>query len=269
MEAVMYGLIFIMGTLFGSFFTLAIYRIPLGLDILHEHSFCPSCGEKLKFKDLIPILSYLSLKGKCRYCGKKVRMRYLLLEVLSGLVFVLIAVSLKIDFYTLSFNEIINFLFLILYITGLFIVAGIDKEKISINRYLLSYLIILGVCYMTYVCISKTQVIYTYIICLAITALVLMLDIGFLKKKLTENYTVGILILALCMIIFTEAEVFYYTVALALLLVGISGIIEKIRNFSKFKAVVKFENKKELQIPIGFYLVISNIILLIISNFLK
>ena len=122
---------------------------------------------------------------------------------------------------------------------------------------------------MTYVCISKTQVIYTYIICLAITALVLMLDIGFLKKKLTENYTVGILILALCMIIFTEAEVFYYTVALALLLVGISGIIEKIRNFSKFKAVVKFENKKELQIPIGFYLVISNIILLIISNFLK
>lgn len=269
MEAVIYGLIFIMGTLFGSFFTLAIYRIPLGLDILHEHSFCPSCGEKLKFKDLIPILSYLSLKGKCRYCGKKVRMRYLLLEVLSGLVFVLIAVSLKIDFYTLSFNEIINFLFLILYITGLFIVAGIDKEKISINRYLLSYLIILGVCYMTYVCISKTQVIYTYIICLAITALVLMLDIGFLKKKLTENYTVGILILALCMIIFTEAEVFYYTVALALLLVGISGIIEKIRNFSKFKAVVKFENKKELQIPIGFYLVISNIILLIISNFLK
>ena len=76
-----------MGTVFGSFFTLAVYRIPLGINILYKHSFCPNCNTKLKFIDLIPILSYISLKGRCRYCGEKVRPRYLCLEILSGLVF--------------------------------------------------------------------------------------------------------------------------------------------------------------------------------------
>lgn len=269
MEAIIYGLIFIMGTLFGSFCTLAVYRIPEGLDILHEHSFCPNCGSKLKFRDLIPILSYLSLKGRCRYCRKKVRIRYLLLEVLSGVVFVLLALSLKLDLYNLSTDEIINFSFLILYIVGLIIIAGVDKEKISINRSVLSYEIILAICFMTYVCISEAQVIYTYIIVLGIISLVLIADVGFLKKRLTENYTIGILVLALCMITFTSAEIFYYTIALSLLFIGIGGIIEKAKNSLKSKAVVKFEDKKELQIPLGFYLVISNIILIIISNFLK
>ena len=74
MDAIIYGLIFIIGTLFGSFFTLAVYRIPLGLDITHEHSFCPKCNAKLKFIDLIPILSYISARGKCRYCKEKIRM---------------------------------------------------------------------------------------------------------------------------------------------------------------------------------------------------
>ena len=64
MEAIIYAIIFIMGTLFGSFFTLAVYRLPLGLDITHEHSFCPNCNSKLKFKDLIPIVSYITLGRK-------------------------------------------------------------------------------------------------------------------------------------------------------------------------------------------------------------
>ena len=57
-------MIFIMGTVFGSFFTLAVYRIPLGLNITYERSFCPNCNHKLGFKDLIPILSYMSLRRK-------------------------------------------------------------------------------------------------------------------------------------------------------------------------------------------------------------
>lgn len=77
------SMIFIMGTFFGSFFTLAVYRIPLKKDITHEHSFCPNCNHKLGVLDLIPVFSYLFLQGKCRYCGEKVRIRYLLLEVLD------------------------------------------------------------------------------------------------------------------------------------------------------------------------------------------
>ena len=59
---------FIIGTLFGSFFTLATYRIPRKQDIMIKRSYCPNCKHELGFFDLIPILSYLFLGGKCKYC---------------------------------------------------------------------------------------------------------------------------------------------------------------------------------------------------------
>ena len=83
-----YLLIFAIGTLFGSFFTLAVYRIPLHQDITHKHSYCPNCKHKLSFFDMIPIMSYVFLGGKCRYCKQKIRPRYLILEVI--LLFVMI-----------------------------------------------------------------------------------------------------------------------------------------------------------------------------------
>ena len=64
MDIFLYIIIFIMGTLFGSFYTLAIYRIPNKIDITHTHSFCPNCNHKLGFFELIPVWSYLILRGK-------------------------------------------------------------------------------------------------------------------------------------------------------------------------------------------------------------
>lgn len=267
MEYFIYTVIFIIGTLFGSFFTLAVYRLPLGKNITYEHSFCPNCNAKLKFIDLIPILSYISLGGKCRYCGEKVRIRYLLLEILSGVCFVLLALSLKLDFYSINLNEIIYFLFLSLYIATLFIIAGIDKEKIQIQKSVLIFGLILAVCSMVYVCISKAQVIYTYIIFLGLTILMLILDTTYIKKNLLENYTISILILSLYMVMFTGTENFYYTVALTLLMIVGYMIIRKIKEKKKNKNVINTD--KKLELPIGFYLSVSNIIVLLIANFLK
>ena len=59
MDVMLYILIFIIGTLFGSFYTLAVYRIPKRQDITHTHSYCPNCNHKLGILDLIPILSYI------------------------------------------------------------------------------------------------------------------------------------------------------------------------------------------------------------------
>ena len=83
MDAIFYIIIFIMGITFGSFYTLAVYRIPLHQDITHKRSYCPNCTHKLSFFDMIPILSYIFLGGKCRYCKQKIRIRYLLLEILT------------------------------------------------------------------------------------------------------------------------------------------------------------------------------------------
>jgi len=71
MNIFFYIIIFVIGTLFGSFFTLAVYRIPKKIDIISKHSFCPKCGHKLGFLELIPVFSYLFLGGKCKNCGDK------------------------------------------------------------------------------------------------------------------------------------------------------------------------------------------------------
>lgn len=216
--------------------------------------------------DLIPIISYISLKGKCRYCGEKVRIRYLILELLSGITFLLFALSLKIDVLNLDRNKIVYLLFFILYIAVLFIIAGIDKEKIQIQKSVLSFGLILAIFFMVYVCISKMQVIYTYIICLTFIIMFLILDTAFLKKNLTENYTLSILILSLYMVIFTGVETFYYTVCFSLLLISLSIIIENIKEAKKRKNIINTE--KTGKIPVGFYLSVSNIFMMILSNFL-
>lgn len=80
---------FVIGTLFGSFFSLATYRIPRHQDIVIKRSYCPNCNHNLGFFDLIPILSYIFCGAKCRYCKKKISIRYLLLEVSNGIVFLI------------------------------------------------------------------------------------------------------------------------------------------------------------------------------------
>ena len=73
LETIILILIFIMGAYFGSFYTLATYRLPKGENITHVHSYCPSCNHKLGILDLVPVFSYLFLGAKCRYCKNKIR----------------------------------------------------------------------------------------------------------------------------------------------------------------------------------------------------
>jgi leader peptidase (prepilin peptidase)/N-methyltransferase len=78
------------GLTFGSFITLASYRLPLGEDIVVKPSRCPACEHTLGFKDLWPVLSWLCSRGKCRYCKVRVSARYPLTELATAGVFLLI-----------------------------------------------------------------------------------------------------------------------------------------------------------------------------------
>jgi len=69
----------------GSFLNVCIYRIPRGESIVFPPSHCPNCNKRLKWYDLIPVLSYIFLKGKCRYCGQKISIRYPIVEILTAL----------------------------------------------------------------------------------------------------------------------------------------------------------------------------------------
>ncbi len=268
MEVIIYGLIFIIGTLFGSFSTLAVYRIPLGENIVYKHSFCPNCKSKLHFKDLIPIISYLALGGKCAYCGQKIRIRYLLLEVLSGLVFLLFALSLKFEVYNLNTNLIIYFVLFSLYIVSLFIIAGIDKERIQIQKSLLIFGMGLSFVYMIYVCIQNEEAIYTYIIYLILTIVLLIMDTIFLRRKLEESYSIKVLMLVLYMNIFSGSLIMYMTIITTLLGISIKLLINYIKERSKRKVITN-TNQNKFNEPIGFYLCISNILLILVCNFLS
>ncbi len=84
--------IFAFGIVIGSFLNVVIYRLPKHEDIVVERSHCMECGYVLKWYDLIPILSYQILRGKCRKCGTKLSVQYPLIEGLNGVLYVLIAV---------------------------------------------------------------------------------------------------------------------------------------------------------------------------------
>lgn len=82
-------LVFLYGLLFGSFYNVCIYRLPVSKSVITPRSSCGSCGHTLSGFDLIPVLSYAYSGGKCRHCGAKYSMRYALVELLTGFLFAL------------------------------------------------------------------------------------------------------------------------------------------------------------------------------------
>ena len=150
MNIFFYCIIFAIGVLFGSFYTLAVYRIPRKEDIIHTHSYCPNCNAKLGFLELIPVLSYLFLRGKCKHCGEKIRIRYILLEVFAGISFVLYAMALDLNVYRLNLHSLINFVFFALFLTYIFLTIGIYKEHKRVEKCVLIYGISVFIIYIIY-----------------------------------------------------------------------------------------------------------------------
>ena len=111
----------ILGAIFGSFITMLTFRLPKSKDIVFSRSMCPACKQQLQVVDLIPVLSFLVFKGRCRQCQSSIGIRYVLselvcmalfllgllftdqLDVLKWLVFVVIGLSLAI----IDFEELI------------------------------------------------------------------------------------------------------------------------------------------------------------------
>lgn len=265
MNIFLYTIIFIMGAFFGSFYTLAVYRIPLGQNIVNMHSYCPKCNHKLGVFDLFPILSYIFLGGKCRYCNNKIRIRYLIFEILSGLVFVLFAMSLKINIYNLELNNLIYFVFGILYMVSLFIIAGIDKEKINIEKSVLMYGLFVLTGYIVYLYILDVNI-YRYVIYLFLMLLIILAETIHLKNRASGNYTLQILSLGVYIGIFSGEINLLLTLILAIVSIGLKEIILVFRKNKKKKTD---ENSGTNKLPMGYYLCVSNIIVLIVMNLLK
>jgi leader peptidase (prepilin peptidase)/N-methyltransferase len=86
-DPVLASSIFLFGLLFGSFLNVCIYRLPRGFSVVTPRSACPSCKAPIAFYDNLPVLSWLILGGRCRHCREKISPRYLMIELLTGLLF--------------------------------------------------------------------------------------------------------------------------------------------------------------------------------------
>ena len=263
MNVFLYAIIFIMGTVFGSFYTLAVYRIPKNIDIVKKHSYCPNCNHKLGVFELIPVLSYIFLGGKCKECKQKIRIRYLILEVLGGVSFVILAKALKLDVYHLNLSSIIVFAFTVLYLTAIILISGIDKEYRKIDKRVLAYGIIISIIYMIYLYTIDATSIYRYAIYLVIYMVFLSIDTFLLRRYAKDSYIVNIIMLLNLMLIFTEIEILTYTLIMTVMAVLIYILIIKI---TQKKTINKKFNLNE--IPIGFFLGASNIIVLFMITFI-
>ncbi|MEO1520338.1 MAG: prepilin peptidase [Cyanobacteria bacterium J06633_2] len=129
-------LVFILGASIGSFLNVVVYRLPEGLSLLHPPSRCPRCEHQLKPYDNVPILGWLWLRGRCRYCRTAIAFRYPLVEVVTGLLFL---------GTFLVFDSPVTIVGMWLFLSWLFALALIDLDTLTLPSPLTKSGLVLGV----------------------------------------------------------------------------------------------------------------------------
>lgn len=89
-------MIFLFGCCWGSFLNVCIWRLPRGESVCNVPSHCPKCNHEIRWYDNLPLLSYALLRGRCRYCREPITPRYVVVEFLTGLLF--LGAFLKVEF---------------------------------------------------------------------------------------------------------------------------------------------------------------------------
>ena len=127
----------ILGLVIGSFISAFTFRFPKKISFVKGRSFCPNCKKKISWFDNIPLLSFLLLRGKCRYCKEKISLRYPILELSTAMFFVIIFRN----FYP-DFVQIVTF-FIFYFITASVIVIdleeGIIPDELSFLGFAISF----------------------------------------------------------------------------------------------------------------------------------
>ena len=135
-------LILVLGLSIGSFMNVCIYRIAREESIVFPASHCTSCGYQLGYRDLVPIISYITLRGKCRNCNERISIRYLLVEIINGLLYILM-------YFKFGFTlELIKFY---LFTSLIVVIAFIDIETKYVYKCTINFGLVSGILF----CILK------------------------------------------------------------------------------------------------------------------
>jgi len=142
--------IFLFGLITGSFLNCIIYRLKTGESFLKGRSFCPHCKHVLNFQDLIPVLSFLLLKGKCRYCSQKISWQYPLVELATGMLFVfLVQNQLTINNNQLTILNLLNLSYLLITSCFLIVIFVFDlKHYLIPDKVIYPAILVFGIWYL-------------------------------------------------------------------------------------------------------------------------
>ena len=131
-----YFIVLMLGICFGSFLNVCIFRIPKHENITTTRSHCMSCGNVIKWYDLVPVISFILLRGKCRNCGAKLSVQYPIIELLNGLLYVLIFVTLGLNLKSVLTMALVS---------ALIVIAVIDWRTYEIPFGLNVFIAVLGI----------------------------------------------------------------------------------------------------------------------------
>jgi leader peptidase (prepilin peptidase)/N-methyltransferase len=132
----------LLGAIAGSFLNMLVYRLPRGLSLTHPGSSCPTCGHRLGIPDLFPLLSWLILGGKCRYCKAKIGPRYFVVELICGAIWA----ALWWQYLIATWNPALGIAYA-LFATALFAALVTDLEHYLIPDEINAFLLIVGLGY--------------------------------------------------------------------------------------------------------------------------
>ncbi len=241
---------FLYGTIIGSFLEVIIYRVPLSLNIAKGRSYCPNCNTKLKPQDLIPLLSWITLRGKCRYCKTKIGKTAIVLELIMGITFVIMYIK---------FGFSIQLAFYLVFFALMLVISVIDiKEFVVYNSTLYFGYLIAGM-YVAYAVLSGMLDIINISISVSIaTGAYALLHIVSKKIYGKEAFGSGDIHIMLISSAFIKPGLLYFTIFLPFI-VSVICII--------FMKIFKKDLEGDSMLPFGPFICISSFLLVTFEYF--
>ncbi|MBR5362886.1 MAG: prepilin peptidase [Oscillospiraceae bacterium] len=221
--------VFIYGICIGSFLNVVIIRVPRGESLIKRSSHCMTCGAKIRIIDLIPVFSWLFLKGKCHSCGEKISVRYPIVEALNGILYVA---------DLLIFGVNVNCLLMMIFTSLLICIAFIDWDTMDMYIPMLLMVAALAIpsYFVTYLPL-KERIIGIFIISVPFL-LIGEISGAYIKKKTGEKVRgieLGDTILMACAGVLLGWKAMIPSAFIGIILAAIFGlIIKKVTGKSKF-----------------------------------
>lgn len=247
-------LVFITSLCFGSFLNVVIYRLPNNMSLIKPGSHCTTCNTPIKWYDNIPIISYIFLKGRCRYCHSKISIRYPLVEGITAILSTLIFLYYKVEWISL---------FAILLLYAFIAIEEIDRKYLIIPDSIVIFIALISIIET----IVYKDGVYGYdnyiskLIMLGISIIFALLIILIEKLLKREVMGGGDLKLIAAVGIFLGYQMTLFGIAIA----SIIGVIIELG----FKKLLKREKdeKGSSILPFGPYLIIGFLISLLFSHY--